>query len=700
MNIKIVNHDIEKVLIINSFFLKLLKEMFKKSNFCSLTKFYTVFINPIIIFLLNFGKKKKKMLLEHSFFSVHYYNKIFPKYLFYIKNFKNQFYINSPFYFSEDKMLNALSKKLRHEFKDYVNSVLFKADLVLQNKYIIFNKEHQFRNQINWFYSFNGHFTWPFNRAKKINYILNYNHDIDVKYALRLNYHQEFITLGLAFYLTNDEKYALKYVDLILNWIKRNPPNFGINWIDPLEISHRIIFWIFALSLFKNSKSLTKKDFNLIATSLFQQVFFVRISSNKYSYNHVIGEYFSVYLFSKIFKNIRLFNKWYRHSKKILIKQIARQIQRDGVHIEQSTHYHRMVLEVFSLLLIIEPKMIPANHIRSIEKMFEFIKYIIMPNGDILNIGDSDDAHFIPTIFFKSYNSFNQELLHLGATLFTRNDFKLKYLDIDSVLVLILLGIDKYEEYKSLKFSHSKNSFKYFEKSGYLVIKSDWSSKANLLFFDMAQFSPKPSSHDHSDITNIIFLFRGVPIIIDSGTYMYNINQKKRNKYRSSKAHNVVSINYRNQAYIEGIWEWSKIPSIKREFKCKNNEIEGVVVHNGYKNFIIKRRLKASLFLDKFQIIDNIIPNCNYYEKKIEISSFFHFPKEISLKLFTNKICINSNLFLEFKNKGCEIKVNKDIYSFSPFYGEKIDGYLVEFKSIHDFSDRKEIEIIYNLFSI
>ena len=87
---------------------------------------------------------------------------------------------------------------------------------------------------------------------------------------------------------------------------------------------------------------------------------------------------------------------------------------------------------------------------------------------------------------------------------------------------------------------------------------------------------------------------------------MYNFNQEKRDKYHSSKAHNVISINYRNQAYIEGIWEWSKIPSIKREFKHKNDEIEGVVEHNGYENFIIKRRLKASIFLDKFQIIDTI----------------------------------------------------------------------------------------------
>ncbi len=689
-----------KILMINHFISKHLNEMFKKSNFCSLTKFYTVFINPIITFLSKFGKNKKKMLLEHSFFSVHHYRKIFPRYMLYIKKFKNQFYINSPFYFSEDKTRKTITKKLRCEFKVYVNSVLYKADSVLQNKYNILKKKYHFKNQINWFYSFSGHYHWPFDRAEKINYTLNSNHDIDVKFALRLNYHQEFITLGLAYYLTNDEKYALKFVDLILDWIKRNPPNFGINWIDPLEISHRVVSWIFALSLFQNSKSIKRNEFEIIAKSLFQQVFFVKINSNKKSYNHVIGEHFSILIFSKIFNNIKYIDKWYKRSKKILVKQITRQIRRDGVHIEQSTHYHRMILEVFSLLLIIDPKIFPVNCVHSIEKMFEFFKYIITPKGDILNIGDSDEAHFLPTIFFNSEVSFNQELLHLGATLFSRNDFKIKYLNMSTVVILLLLGIDKYEQYKSMKFFQSKYSYKFFKNSGYLILRSDWSQEASLLFFDMAQFSPKPSSHDHSDISNIIYFFRGIPILIDSGTYMYNIDQTKRNHYRSSKAHNVVSINSKNQAKIEGIWEWSNLPSIRRKFIHKNNQIECVVEHDGNKNFITKRTLKTSILLDKIQIIDKIITRYSQSDNKIQISSFFHFPKEISLEIVDNKICIDSILILEFRNKGCDITIKKRNFLYSPFYGKKTDGYLIEFKSVLDFSDKKEIEITYNLFSI
>jgi len=265
------------------------------------------------------------------------------------------------FNFAIETKINFIKKKILEEFSEYQQSVIFKANLILKNDYTILKKNHIFTTQVNWFYSFFKDFNWAFKRSKEIRWILNCDDDIDLKYTLRLNYHDEFITLGLAFFLTEDEIYSEKFIELILDWIKKNPPNWGINWIDFLEVSHRVVYWIFALSFFKVSTYITNIHLKQISESLYQQVYFISINNNKKSYNHTIGEQFTIFLFSNFFKStIISLKKWNKKAEKVLLKQIKRQTQMDGVNIEQTTNYHRMILEIFSLLIIINPVIISS----------------------------------------------------------------------------------------------------------------------------------------------------------------------------------------------------------------------------------------------------------------------------------------------------------------------------------------------------
>jgi len=674
-----------------------IKKLFKKPTLTSFLDFFINIKNCIIKYLLNFSKFKNNILLEHSFYSNHFFNKIFPEKDYYINNFRDFFYSNNPFCFADENERKSLLKKLENEFSEYKKKVISKADSILKNKISVLRKEYQFTTNINWFYSFFGNYNWPIKRTNEIKWIINTKNDIDLKFSLRLNYHQDFITLGLVYCLTNDEKYALKYIDLITDWIKKNPPNIGINWIDLLEISHRIISWIIALTFFKNSKSITKDHFKLIAKSLYLQVFYIKLNSNKNSYNHAIGENYTIFLFSKIFKSFRSINKWYKNSSKILIKQITRQIQEDGVHIEQSTNYHRLVLEIFALLLITEPDIIPSKELKLIESMFEFLKYIIKPNGDFPQVGDSDDAHFIPIIFFTNEKNIPQDLLNLGAVLFNRPEFKLKYNDDKIPLILLLLGNDKLKMYEDMEYVSTKYNIKYFAKSGYVVGKSDWTAKANYLFFDMGQFCSGSSGHDHSDISNIIYSFRGKPILIDSGTYMYNIPLSRRILFQSSKAHNIISIDNKNQALISGSWGWEYQPKIKRKFFKEETYLKAIIEHNGYKNFITRRQLIASNNLDEIKIIDLIISTNNYKGKSM-ISSFFHFPEETSLEISRNIVKINTNLILEKKIDKNIFKIIKGTFPYSPYYGVKKSSQIIEFRINQDFSKCKMFRLIYYLY--
>ncbi|MGB7210832.1 MAG: heparinase II/III family protein, partial [Pyrinomonadaceae bacterium] len=75
----------------------------------------------------------------------------------------------------------------------------------------------------------------------------------DKKIVWELNRHQYFSTLGRAYWLTKDEKYTKTFIDHIEDWMTKNPPKSGLNWLSSLEIAFRSISWLWALHFFRNS---------------------------------------------------------------------------------------------------------------------------------------------------------------------------------------------------------------------------------------------------------------------------------------------------------------------------------------------------------------------------------------------------------------------------------------------------------------
>ena len=83
----------------------------------------------------------------------------------------------------------------------------------------------------------------------------------DKKIVWELNRHQYFTTLGQAYLLTKDERYAETFVAHLESWMERNPPKRGINWASSLEIAFRSISWLWALYFFKDSPALNSQLF-------------------------------------------------------------------------------------------------------------------------------------------------------------------------------------------------------------------------------------------------------------------------------------------------------------------------------------------------------------------------------------------------------------------------------------------------------
>ena len=110
--------------------------------------------------------------------------------------------------------------------------------------------------------------------------------DSDVKVPRELSRCHHLIKLGLAYRLTNDEKYAATCISQISDWIQNNPLMYSINWGCTMDVAIRAVNWIWALGLVAGSKTLDKEKLEKIRGSLYQHGWFIFRNPEKAPFNN------------------------------------------------------------------------------------------------------------------------------------------------------------------------------------------------------------------------------------------------------------------------------------------------------------------------------------------------------------------------------------------------------------------------------
>lgn len=123
------------------------------------------------------------------------------------------------------------------------------------------------------------------------------------------------------------------------------------------------------------------------------------------------------------------------------------------------------------------------------------------------------------------------------------------------------------------------------------------------------------SGHSHNDRLSFELNIAGIDVYLDSGTYLYTPLPELRNKFRSSKAHNVPIINDEEQCSFTGIF------SMQNEVKCEILSCSGdhLILYLSYRDTKILREFKINA--DNLIIIDK----CNK-----DFSEDFNISKTVS----------------------------------------------------------------------
>jgi hypothetical protein len=412
----------------------------------------------------------------------------------------------------------------------------------------------------------------------------------DPKVVWELNRHAHFVTLGQAYWLTSENRFAEGFVDQVSAWIDENPVGMGINWSSSLEVAFRSIAWLWALHLCVDSREVTPDFFARLLKSLIEHGRHIeRYLSYYFSPNtHLTGEALGLFYLGLALPELNRAKGWRDLGLQILLDQARKQVRSDGVYFEQSSYYHRYTTDFYTHLFVLTR----ANDItiereleimlwQKLEALLDHLMWITRPDGSSPLIGDDDGGRLIK-LAPRAANDF-RDTLAIGASILKRGDWKYVAGEAPAEM-LWLIGPEGVECYDRLRAEASREVSQDFMTGGYFVMRDGWRRDSSFALVDCGPHgSERGYGHAHSDALSIEFASRGVTWIVDPGTFVYAADPKTRNEFRSTAAHNTVMVDDEPQSIPSAPFAWRAAAKCRlREFIEHSDAIFFQGSHDGY----------------------------------------------------------------------------------------------------------------------
>ena len=485
----------------------------------------------------------------------------------------------SPKFFASFTDPQATINELRRRWPDAEKEIVERADRLVAGHFDLLGfRNLSFGNPIDWHLEPVAGKRAPLVHWSRLNYL---NADLfgDKKITWELNRHQYFITLGQAYWLTGDERYAKTFVEHVNSWMDQNPPKLGVNWASSLEIAFRSIAWLWALYFFKDA--LNPETFSRLCKFLYLNARHLEtFLSTYFSPNtHLTGEALGLYYLGALMPEFKESARWRNNGLEILLAQLSRHVQADGVYFEQSSYYHRYTTDFYlhlRVLLSNADVAVPPVLDEKLRLLLDHLMYITRPDGTTPLFGDDDGGRLLG-FFNRPANDF-RATLGTGAALFERADYKF-VAGNGTEEALWLLG----PAFDQIVATEPEKQSVAFPAGGYYVMRDGWTADSNYLLFDCGPHGTDNCGHAHADALSFELAVNGRTLLIDPGTYTYTGSKQMRDWFRSSAAHNTLTVDNESSSVSDGPFSWKTIAHSECSSWITEESFDYVVAsHDGF----------------------------------------------------------------------------------------------------------------------
>ena len=409
----------------------------------------------------------------------------------------------------------------------------------------------------------------------------------DHKIIWELNRHQYWLQLGRAYWLTGDSRYAGAIVDQLESWLEANPPLTGVNWASMLEIGLRTISWTMAVHLLASSDDVPFPSARCLVALERQLTHLEEHLSYYFSPNtHLTGEALALYVVGQAFPELNSSTRWVETGRRILLREIDRQILSDGGHVERSMHYQRYTLDFYLLALLTarragdvhaEPPLADA-----VARLADFTYSIADDEGRLPLIGDDDGGMLWP-VTARDCADVRDSLAtaavvlgrpHLAPWGLQEETFWMAAPEAMAFVDAAAPTADGAA--RTLSGARSQT----FPETGYVVMRSGGHDHAVL---DAGVHGYMNGGHAHADALSLTLSIGGRPFLIDPGTSTYTVDPQLRDRMRGSLNHNTVCVGGKPQSIPAGPFHWATATDARLHASRHNACFDWAEAsHNGY----------------------------------------------------------------------------------------------------------------------
>jgi hypothetical protein len=473
---------------------------------------------------------------------------------------------NRPSFFPSFDSIDVTVQEFRNRWPEAEQQTMVAANKIVEGKFDLLGLHNlDFGKTIDWHFEPTSGKRSPLCHWSQLNY-LDAGVVGDKKVVWELNRHQYFHTLGRAYLFNHDEQYADVFITHLLSWMDNNPPKLGINWASSLEIAFRSIAWLWALQFFQNSSAVTPDILLRIVKFIYLNASHLETYLSTYfsPNTHLTGEALGLFYIGLLFPEFKDAERWRDLGLKILVAQIPQHVKPDGVYFEQASYYHRYTADFYLHLLILLRRnnmVVPRNLEPTLELLLNHLMFITRPDGTTPFFGDDDGGRLV-MLDSRPANDF-RSLLSTGAALFNRGDYKFVAGEIAEE-TLWLLGAEAVRSLGQIGSNQPDKESVGFPDGGYYVMRDGWSPSANYLLFDCGPHGTLNCGHAHADALAVDLAANGRTLLVDPGTFTYTGASGERNWFRSSAAHNTLTIDGQSSSIAADVFSWKKATQCER----------------------------------------------------------------------------------------------------------------------------------------
>ncbi|HEB26586.1 MAG TPA: alginate lyase family protein [Porticoccus sp.] len=475
----------------------------------------------------------------------------------------------------------------------------------------------------------------------------------DIKVLWELGRQQFLVPIAIEYLITKEQKHLDAIAGVLESWLEQNHYGFGIHWCSSLEVAIRGISWSFTHQ-FLLAAGLPKGIFSLpinvslFARQLYQHAHFIKgyLSLFSSANNHLMGELSGLNVICSVFDFGEKGKQWQSFAWEQIQIEGAKQVYSDGVNKEQAIYYHSWVLEyllVNYLVVSHSGLTIPDDYIKRLSRMAQFVADLSPAGGLPPQIGDADDGVAVQ-LSASPGRGFFLDLIDTvngmaAGSVTGPSEKAFWYVALLNAQTPARPELVTETQYPSI-----------YNDGGYAILgRPDFH-----VIFDCGPLGyPSIAAHGHADILNICLAVDGEWWLVDPGTYSYHSDQGWRSYFRGSRAHNVLTVNDKDQSEIGGPFMW--LSRAKAQFDGVNTEA-GLHHcggrHDGYAGegaSVVSRRLSLDVANETLLIDDQV--QC---ERQLPLSMNYHFSPGIQCldqgrnRFLLTKPLSKAKLLLEF----------------------------------------------------